>query len=171
MSQLTTPHRVLAVVDMPEPAPAAVPPTGWSLYLDGVQSPSNLGALLRIADWFGFSHVYGGPGTADLYAPKSIQASMGSFLRVHYGTAGLAELTAAAPDVVVYGADLAGERVFDIDPPGGGILVVGAEGPGIGAGARVQIDRWIHVPRAPGRAAESLNVAVATGILCAALTR
>ncbi|WP_173021388.1 RNA methyltransferase [Lewinella sp. W8] len=171
ISQLTTPNEVLAVVDLPQ-FPEQLPPDmagGWSLYLDGVQSPSNLGALLRIADWFGFAHVIGGPGTADLYNSKSIQASMGSFLRIHYQTGTLAAITDQFPELPVFGADLSGENIYGITPPEHGLLVVGAEGPGISEGARAQVQRWLHIPRAAARDTESLNVAVAAGILCGGL--
>ncbi|MCP9234594.1 RNA methyltransferase [Lewinella sp. JB7] len=171
ISQLTTPNQVLAVVDMPtEPtvAPSDLADS-WSLYLDGIQSPSNLGALLRIADWFGFPYVFGGPGTADLYNSKSIQASMGSFLRVSYRELPLAEVTADRPGLTVFGADLEGESIYAITPPTAGVLVIGAEGPGIGAGTRERVNRWLTIPRAPGRQAESLNAAVAAGILCSIL--
>lgn len=156
------------MVDLPE-QPVALPAeidTGWSLYLDGVQSPSNLGALLRIADWFGFHHVIAGPGTADLYASKSIQATMGSFLRIDFRKGTLEELTEAFPEVPIFGADLNGENIYQLQAPSAGILVIGAEGPGVSAAARSQVQRWVHIPRAPGREAESLNAAVAAGILC-----
>jgi TrmH family RNA methyltransferase len=173
ISQLRTANQVLAVVDLPEqpedlPAEMA---TGWSLYLDGVQSPSNLGALLRIADWFGFHHVIAGPGTADLYSSKSIQATMGSFLRIDFRKGELAEVTEKFPDLTVFGADLAGENIYRIDPPASGILVIGAEGPGVSQAARTQVQKWLTIPRAPGREAESLNAAVAAGILCGGLVR
>ncbi|CAH1001405.1 23S rRNA (guanosine-2'-O-)-methyltransferase RlmB [Neolewinella maritima] len=177
ISQLATPHQVLAVVDLPQgstSAPAAPPPAfadHWSLYLDGIQSPSNLGALLRIADWFDFPYVFGGPGTADLYNSKSVQASMGSFLRVHYQEMDLTALVTAAPQLAVFGADLAGEDIYSVTPPPAGILVLGAEGPGIRAGTQVHINRRLTIPRAAGRQAESLNAAVAAGILCSALRR
>ena len=166
ISQLTTPNQVLAVVNMPDPAAGpSVPNEGWTLYLDGIQSPSNLGALLRIADWCGFTEVYGGPGTADLYNPKSIQASMGSFLRVHYGLSSLEELLLLRPGAPVFGADLAGENIYTVTPPPAGILVIGAEGPGIRPETAALIQRRLTVPRAPGRTTESLNAAVAAGIL------
>ena len=171
MSQLTTANQVLAVVEMPraeEEYPAAIA-GGWTLYLDGIQSPSNLGALLRIADWFDFRHVIGGPGTADLYNSKSLQASMGSFLRVRYRTGELADLRAAFPDLTVFGADLAGENIYGLRAPDRGVLVIGSEGPGIREGARSQVQRWLTIPRAGGSEAESLNAAVAAGILCGGL--
>ena len=173
ISQLTTPNQVLAVVDLPAPEetlPSELA-TGWSLYLDGVQSPANLGALLRIADWFGFHHVIGGPGTADLYGSKSVQASMGSFLRVDYRTGTLEDVGATFPELPLLAADLAGESIFDFQPPTNGMLIVGAEGPGISRGARTRAQRLLRIPPGPGRRAESLNVAVATGILAAHLTR
>ena len=172
ISQLTSPNQVLAVVD--QPAAAALPSDladHWSLYLDGIQSPSNLGALLRVADWFGFPYVFGGPGTADLYNSKSIQASMGSFLRIHYAEAELTDLVSIAPSLPVFGADLDGESIYTITPPPSGILVIGAEGPGIRAGTQVNVTRRLTIPRARGRRAESLNAAVAAGILCSALRR
>ena len=173
ISQLATPNQVLAVVAQPAPSDQLPPAlaTNWSLYLDGLQSPSNLGALLRIADWFGFPYVFGGPGTADLYNSKSVQASMGSFLRIHYQEAELGALTSHAPQLPVFGADLQGENIYTVTPPPAGILVLGAEGPGIRAGTQVQVNRWLTIPRAPGRQTESLNAAVAAGILCSALRR
>lgn len=171
ISQLRTPNQVLAVVDLPAAA-TELPPavaTGWSLYLDGVQSPSNLGALLRIADWFGFAHVVAGPGTADAHSAKSIQATMGSFLRVNVLRAELADLTRRFPDLPVFGADLTGENIYALTPPAAGVLVIGAEGPGVSPGARALVQRWLHIPQAAGRRAESLNAAVAAGILCGGL--
>lgn len=168
ISQLTTPNQVLAVVEMPQEVETFPSEIGarWSLYLDGVQSPSNLGALLRIADWFGFHHVIGGPGTADLYNSKSIQATMGSFLRVDYRTGELSDLLAQFPELPTFGADLDGEDIYQLRAPANGLLVIGAEGPGVSSGARTQVQRWLTIPRAPGRVAESLNAAVAAGILC-----
>ncbi len=172
ISQLRTANQVLAVVDLPEqevdlPSEMA---ESWSLYLDGVQSPSNLGALLRIADWFGFQHVIAGEGTADLYGSKSIQATMGSFLRIDFRKGDLRQVTERFPSLPVFGADLAGENIYQIEPPKSGILVIGAEGPGVSNAARTQVQRWLTIPRAPGREAESLNAAVAAGILCGGLS-
>lgn len=168
ISQLRTPNQVLAVVDLPEvtqdlPQEMAA---SWSLYLDGVQSPSNLGALLRIADWFGFHHIIAGAGTADLYSSKSIQATMGSFLRIDFRQGTLSDVTTAFPDLPIFGADLSGENIYGLQAPEAGLLVIGAEGPGVSEAARTQVQRWLHIPRPPGREAESLNAAVAAGILC-----
>ena len=171
ISQLNTPNQVLAVVDLPE-ATNELPPAlgeGWSLYLDGVQSPSNLGAILRIADWFAIDHVICGPGTADLYGSKSIQATMGSFLRTDVRRGELIAVVETFPELEIFGADLEGESIYLAQTPDRGVLVVGAEGPGVSAGARALVQRWLTIPRGAGSRAESLNVAVATGILCGGL--
>ncbi|MEL6141331.1 MAG: RNA methyltransferase [Bacteroidota bacterium] len=171
ISQLTTPNQVLAVVHLPDHSNDDIPDlsTHWSLYLDGIQSPANLGAILRVADWFGFQRVFGGPGTADLFNHKSIQASMGSFLRVDYRTMELQQILAVNPELPVLAADLTGESVFTFTPPPAGLLVIGSEGQGIRTNTRELVTQYLRIPSAKGRRVESLNAAVATGILCGAL--
>ena len=168
LSQLKTPNQVLVVL---EPRPLTpLPPdwtASWSLYLDGMQAPGNLGAILRIADWFGIRHVFGGPGTADLYNAKTLQAAMGSFLRVAYREIDLPDLLAqAATRPVVWGATAEGENVFTTKLESAGLLVIGNEGQGIRPEVTRLVNRWLSIPRAEGGGAESLNAAVATGILC-----
>ncbi|MFT5015247.1 MAG: TrmH family RNA methyltransferase [Limisphaerales bacterium] len=95
---------------------------------------------------------------------------MGSFLRIDFRKGELPDLTERFPELTVFGADLAGESVYRIEPPAAGILVIGAEGPGVSKAARTQVQKWLTIPRAPGREAESLNAAVAAGILCGRLS-
>lgn len=174
ISQLSTPNKVVAVVDSPA-VPNEIPTdlrTNWSLYLDGIQSPANLGAILRIADWFGFQQVFGGPGTADLYNSKTIQASMGTFLRIQYHEISLPDLLRQQQSPIsILAADLEGQDVFTYNPPSAGILVIGNEGQGIRPETRALISHYLMIPKAAGRQAESLNAAVATGIICAAIRR
>jgi TrmH family RNA methyltransferase len=171
LSQLKTPNQVLVVLEprtltpLPENWAAS-----WSLYLDGLQAPGNLGAILRVADWFGIRYVFGGPGTADLYNAKTLQAAMGSFLRVDYREIDLAELLASSRDQpVVWGASAEGENVFSTDLGTGGLLVIGNEGQGIRPETARHVGRWLAIPRGPKGGAESLNAAVATGVLCSRL--
>lgn len=173
ISQLTSPNQVFAVVDLPDTINDPIPDLGtqWSLFLDGIQSPANLGAILRVADWFGFQHVFGGPGTADLYNSKSIQATMGTFLRVTYREASLNDVLANQNDFPVFAADLEGNDIFQFTPPPGGLLVIGNEGKGVRPETRDLVTDYLLIPRALGRDAESLNAAVATGILCGLLNR
>lgn len=169
LSDLRSPNKVLAVVELPAGTPAA-PAEGWILYLDGMQSPGNLGAVLRVADWFGIRQVVGGPGTADLFNGKTLQASMGAFLRIHYREAILDELLQEQP-LPVYGADMKGENVFTAELPERGILVIGNEGQGIRPETGRLTERWLRIPAAGNSGTESLNAAVAAGILCAAITQ
>lgn len=144
---------------------------GLTLALDGIQDPGNVGTLLRLADWFGFARVLLSPDSADLFSQKVINASMGSFARVRVVTTELAAALAeaargAAP---VLGCDLAGESVYGLAPLADAVVVVGSEGRGPSAAVRAEVTRWVTIPRVGG--AESLNAAVAAGIVCAALRR
>ncbi len=170
ISQLRTPNQVLAVVEQKMPPPFASPQADeWLLYLDGIQSPSNVGAILRIADWFGFQRVIGGPGTADYFNSKTIQAGMGAFLRIRYYEGPLTDFLSHLTNVPIFGADSRGENVFSMNLPPRGLLVIGGEASGIRPETVPHIQRWLSIPRSPGGGAESLNAAVATGILCAAI--
>jgi TrmH family RNA methyltransferase len=172
LSQLATAHQVIAVVDIPAPPDAsALPSDAWSLFLDGIQDPANLGAILRVADWFGIRQVVLGPDTVDVYNPKAIQASMGAFLRVSCPEASLAEVAESRPALLRVGAAMGGENVFTADLPAAGLLVIGREGPGIRPEAQAWLQRAVAVPAPANSGAESLNAAVAAGILCAVITQ
>lgn len=143
---------------------------GLTLALDGIQDPGNVGTLLRIADWFGFARVLLSPDCADLFSQKVINASMGSFSRIRTITTELAPaLAAAAADVPVLGCDLDGDSVHGLAPLADAVVVIGSEGRGPSAAVRATVTRRITIPRVGG--AESLNAAVAAGIVCAALRR
>lgn len=144
---------------------------GLTLALDGIQDPGNAGTLLRLADWFGCARVLLSPDSADLFSQKVINASMGSFARVRVVTTPLAPVLAAARagGVPVLGADLAGESVHGLAALADAVLVIGSEGRGPSPAVRAAVSRWITIPRHGG--AESLNAAVAAGIVLAALRR
>jgi TrmH family RNA methyltransferase len=167
-----TPNQAVAVATPREMNPRPeVLRSDLSLFLDGIQDPGNLGAILRIADWFGIGHVFLGPGTVDLFNPKVIQASMGAFLRLCVQERELADLREEYPGLILAGADLAGQDVFAYQRPSaaGLLLVIGNEGGGISEGNRSLLDAYLTIPAAKGGGAESLNAAVAAGILCAVL--
>lgn len=172
ISNLTTPNQVLLIADMPEtlPEPALLRPD-ICLYADGIQDPGNLGALWRIADWFGFSALFCAPDTVDAYSPKVIQATMGAFLRVPTTEIALPDLLKALPEHLVMGAVLDGTPVFKVNPPEKGILVIGREGRGLSAEAEALLQLRLTIPKHPLGGAESLNAGVAAGILAAALRR
>jgi len=167
LSHFPTPSEVLALGRLKqEPLDPEQINHGLTLALDGVQDPGNVGTLLRIADWFGLDRVVLSPDCADLYSQKVINASMGSFARVPVFNAELGAALAAA-SVPVLGCDLEGEDVHQLQPLSNGILVVGSEGRGLSAAVLDRVTRRITIPRR-GRA-ESLNAAVAAGIICALL--
>jgi TrmH family RNA methyltransferase len=172
ISSLTTPNQVLIVADMPDDAAAPdLLRTDWCFYLDGIQDPGNMGTILRIADWFGIPAVFCAPDTVDVYSPKVIQAGMGAFLRIRSVEIPLDELVAGHPGVPVLGAVLGGENVFNAQLPDRGLLVIGREGQGVRPDTEALLTHRLTIPRHPGGGAESLNAAVATGILTAFLRR
>lgn len=171
LSLLSSPHQALAVVDIPAAADCQLPEDGWSLYLDGLQDPANLGAILRVADWFGIRKLVLGPGTVDLYNPKTIQASMGSFLRVSCPECSLQDIATRQPTLLRLGGDAGGSSIFDLTLPAAGILVIGREGSGLREDTTCLIQQLVNIPPGKGGGAESLNAAVAAGILCAVIDR
>ncbi|WP_221032763.1 TrmH family RNA methyltransferase [Actomonas aquatica] len=169
MSHYPTPSPVLAVGRIARAELAAGELThGLTLALDGIQDPGNVGTLLRIADWFGFERVLLSPDCADLFSQKVINASMGSFAHMRVITTDLAPaLAAAAPTVPVYGCDLDGTPLSQLQPPVAAVVVIGSEGRGLSAAVASTLSERITIPRHGG--AESLNAAVAAGIVCAHL--
>lgn len=143
---------------------------GRTLALDGVQDAGNVGTLLRIADWFGLDRVVLGQDCADLFSQKVINASMGSFSRVRVLTAPLADALATVPaSVPILGCDLQGEEIGRVPPLEHGVIVIGSEGRGLSPAVAARVTRRVTIPRF-GKA-ESLNAAVAAGIVCAHLRR
>lgn len=168
MSGLKTPQGVLALIQIPETkTPAPVYFKGcYSLWLDGIQDPGNLGTIIRTADWFGIQSIICSEDTADVYNPKVVQASMGSIAHVSIYYAALPPLLSQL-SMPVYGAFLNGESVYETNFGPEGALVLGNEGNGISSEVAVAITKRITIPRF-GRA-ESLNVAISTGIFCSML--
>lgn len=144
------------------------------LALDGVQDPGNLGTIIRIADWFGISHIVCSQTTADVYNPKVVQATMGSIAQVtlHY-TDLQTYIGSQKNDVPVYGTLLDGNNIYKDTLSQNGIIVMGNEGNGISPEIRRMVNHRILIPNYPeGRdTAESLNVAIATAITCAEFRR
>lgn len=174
VSHFPTPSAVLAVGRITRtPLAADALPRGFTLALDGVQDPGNVGTLLRIADWFAFDRVVLSPDCADLFHQKVINASMGSFARVRVHTAdlaaALAALAAVAPATPILGCDLDGDDVHTLPALPAAVVVIGAEGRGLSAPVRERLTRRVTIPRYG--AAESLNAAVAAGIICDQLRR
>ena len=172
------PQGLLAVFEKPQPvaAQSLLPVAGRSLCLalDGVQDPGNVGTIVRMADWWGIEHVICSHDTADVFAPKTVQSTMGALGRVgvHYTDlpAWLDELPAGTP---VYGTLLDGDNLYDSELTPHGIIVMGNEGNGLSSAVRERVSHRLLIPSFPPDrpTSESLNVAVATAVTCAEFRR
>jgi TrmH family RNA methyltransferase len=162
ISSLQTPNQVLAVVHQQEITDEPKWDHSLTLVLDGIQDPGNMGTIIRIADWFGIDQIIASEDTVELYNPKVIQSTMGSFMRVKVWYRDIASLL-KEKKVPVYGAVLDGDSMYAIQPPKSGILVIGNESKGIRQDLQSLIDHRITIPKMGH--AESLNAAVAMGIL------
>lgn len=138
------------------------------LALSDISDPGNLGTIIRIADWFGVKHIIASISTTDVYNPKVIAASMGSFTRVSVTHGDLGAFFAKAKCPII-GADLEGKNIHDGELPKNGILLMGSESHGIADELHPLITEKVTIQRYGD--AESLNVAVATGIILDALRR
>ena len=122
---------------------------------------------MRICNWFGIGHIVCSPDTADVYAPKVIQATMGALAKVKVHYTPLAGYLRQLPaDTPVYGTFLEGSNIYTEALTPGGIVVMGNEGKGVSPEVAACINRRLFIPPFPTTAShvESLNVAIATAI-------
>lgn len=144
------------------------------LALDNVQDPGNLGTIVRLADWFGIEEVYCSIGSADIYNPKCIQATMGAVGRVKVFYTELPEfLSKIKENAPVYGTFLDGEDLYDKQLGTNGIILMGNEGNGISKECARHVNERLFIPNYPAgrKTSESLNVSTATAIICGEFRR
>lgn len=173
-SLLKTPQEVLAVFEQPHyDFQPEVIRTSLCLALDDVQDPGNLGTIIRIADWFGIEHIFCSNGTVDVYNPKTVQATMGALARVKLHYCHLPELISGLENVPIFGTFLDGKNMYQEELSPSGLIVMGNEGNGISEEVGKLINRRLYIPNYPQEreTSESLNVAVATSIVCAEFRR
>jgi TrmH family RNA methyltransferase len=170
ISSLTTPQQILALVNIPAwPAlDNARLKQKFSLVLDGIQDPGNMGTIIRTADWFGIEHIICSDDTVDVYNPKVVQASMGSLSRTSVLHTNLSAFLQQI-DLPIFGAVLNGDNIYQTDFGREGLIVMGNEGNGLRPEIEKAINKAITIPRVG--AAESLNVAIATALFCSEITR
>lgn len=161
------PQKVLALVKCPlqgEPLSGS----RFVLGLDEIQDPGNLGTIIRIADWYGIQQIICSPGSTDVYAPKCINATMGSFLRVrvHYGDILEASEKLNLP-LIVTAFD--GQNIHKAELPAKGLIVIGNEGHGIAPALQQAATVKLTIPRFGE--AESLNAAISAAIVLDNLIR
>jgi TrmH family RNA methyltransferase len=160
VSTLSSNNAAIAIVKMP---PQNIDDfSGTTIVLDGVSDPGNLGTIIRLADWYGIKNIICSPDCADVYNPKTISSTMGSFTRINVIYQDLTSVL-ENNNKAVYGAYLGGESVHECQFETDCFLVMGSESHGIREEASAYISHKITIP-AFGQA-ESLNVAMATGII------
>lgn len=175
-SLLKSPQNSIALCHLPESKtlPEKID-DDLCIYLDDIQDPGNLGTIIRICDWFGIKHLFCSLKTADVYNPKVVQASMGSFCRVKAFYTPFDEIASIAKnqEIPIIGAFLEGNNIYEQQLPQKAILVMGNEGKGISTTIEKSITQKIKIPEfnKNPNSAESLNVSVATAIICSEFNR
>lgn len=146
---------------------------GLVIALDGIQDPGNMGTIIRLADWFGVMHVVCSRQCVDVYNPKVVQATMGALFRVEVHYVDLQKFLSEQKNVEIFAADMDGENLYTADLPHDAIVVMGNEGNGISDEVSTIVNRTIHIPsfNTTGSTSESLNVAVATAVICSEFKR
>lgn len=152
----------LAIACMPEESPLTIGEEELVIALDDIRDPGNLGTIIRIADWYGITKVVCSKECADVFNPKVVNASMGSFTRVQVWYEELSDFLPKT-NQTVYGALLEGENIYQSELNPSGILLMGNESKGIQQDLIPLITQPVHIPRRGG--AESLNVSVATAVI------
>jgi TrmH family RNA methyltransferase len=168
ISQLQTPNQVIVIAKQFEQVPLPAVLTDWALALDAIRDPGNMGTIIRLADWFGIKNILVSPDCVDIYNPKTVQASMGSLWRTGFYEADLCSLL-KTQTVPVVAASLDGEKLSSFSFPPAGILVIGNESEGISKTVFDVVSHTVTIPKFGE--AESLNAAIATGILLWELRR
>lgn len=170
LSSLRSAPRSLALVELPQRRAVKPSAERLTLCLDEVQDPGNLGTIIRTADWYGIEEIICSPTTADCFSPKVVQATMGALLRVRVSYCDLVPWLREAADggVEIYATALDGENIHKAKLSAGGIIIMGNEGKGVSPQVRALATRSLLIPPYPPtrRGSESLNVAIATAIVC-----
>ena len=162
----SSPNQVLAIFT--KPLFSEVSYNGLELLLDTIQNPGNMGTILRTADWFGVKKVICSRDTVDLYNPKVVQSAMGSLARVEVVYTDLVEYVKSHSSKKLFASSLSGINGLEKPIASETMLLIGNESRGIDAELESLAYKKIRIPG--GGATESLNAAVATGILLSQMT-
>lgn len=163
ISFLQSPKDSVAVVEIPEPN--FLPNQNIQIILDGIQDPGNLGTIIRLCDWFGIEQIICSLDTVDLYNPKVIQSTKGSFTRVNVYYTDIEEFLQNS-DSENIGTDMVGENIYQFGFPEKFNLILGNEGNGMRPNVEKLVSKNVTIPRfGKNKSTESLNVSMATGII------
>lgn len=171
ISHFTSASRVLSIFHLPKIKTPKINYSQFSLVLEGVSDPGNLGTIIRLCDWYGIEDIYCSPNSVDCFNPKVVQSTMGSITRVSCHYLDLATLIDGFKGEV-FAATLAGTAHYELTFPKSGLLVMGSESRGISSELLDKIENKVTIPRGmDGEGPESLNVANATAILLSEIFR
>ncbi|MBR1631019.1 MAG: RNA methyltransferase [Paludibacteraceae bacterium] len=172
VSLMQAPQQVMALFRLPH-YELTVRQDDLYLALDDVQDPGNVGTIIRLCDWFGITDLICSRATADAFAPKCVQATMGALARVRVHYTDLPHWLQAHASLPLIGTTLDGSNIYDSTLPSKGIIVMGSEGHGLSQDTLRLLSQRLYIPNFPqGRlTSESLNVAVATAITLAEFRR
>jgi len=163
LSHLSTANQALAIFPFPK---VEISHNCSCLILDGINDPGNLGTLLRTADWFGFQRIICSPGTADIYNAKTVQSTMGSLARLRIDYLSVDDALSSLGEHRIFVAEMVGQNFSEIELEDGTpiALVMGSESHGPSQGW-LEVAEKITIPRPANSEIDSLNVAIAGGIL------
>jgi TrmH family RNA methyltransferase len=169
VSTLKSPNKALGLFKIPKEK--ALQNSGFTIALDAINDPGNLGTIIRLCDWFGITQLVCSKDTVDCYNQKVVQASMGSLTRVSIHYTDLENyITKSNLDTFI--ADMDGENVYKTKLPKEGILIMGNEANGVSEEIKSLLQYKISIPRfGETQETESLNVATATAILLSEFKR
>jgi len=177
ISGLKTPQNIIVVADIPEiEFNPHLLKNSLALLFDEIKDPGNFGSIIRVADWFGIKSIICSSDSVDLYNPKVIQATMGSFCNVnvhYYPLKDLFEINKHELHLPVYGTILDGENIHQTKLENSALILFGNESKGIDSVYEQYITKKIKIPSIVNgnQTADSLNIAIATGIVCAEFRR
>jgi TrmH family RNA methyltransferase len=179
ISDLKTPNKVLAIVEIPNQSISLEEvKDSLSLVLDRINDPGNLGTIIRTADWFGIQQIFCSADSVDLYNPKVIQATMGAFTRVKIFYKNLTEFLSQYQNIEgfhIYGTFLEGDNIYESEIKNKGLIIMGSESHGISDELSSYIHQKLFIPsyntNKKSAQSESLNISVATGIICSEFRR
>ncbi len=163
ISLLKTPNKVVAVFEKRESNLQPQLSSKITLILEGISDPGNMGTIIRIADWFAIHNIICSEDSVDCYNPKVIQSTMGSLARVHILYTDLTTFFLAHKNISIYAATLSGKNILEFKNLQEGFILIGNESTGVSEKLLAISKEQITIPRYGN--AESLNAAVATGII------
>jgi TrmH family RNA methyltransferase len=177
ISFLSTPNKVFAIVSQPKHTFSINEiQSNLSILLDNINDPGNLGTIIRIADWFGIKNIFCTTESVDVHNPKVVQSTMGAIYRtkVHYiDFHELFNLTKDLKEFNIYGTFLEGDNIYKEELPQKGFIIMGSESHGISEKWKQYVTKKLFIPNYPIdlKSSESLNISVATAIICSEFRR